>query len=89
MQGEAVMRIKQHDRSHIVVLSDGSEWRIWPGDTPQTLQWRSTTELDVVPIEHAVCSHALVTRADGLQVRVISADVNWSARAVRRSLAGG
>ena len=89
MQREAVMRIKQHDRSHLVVLSDGSEWRIWPGDTPQTLQWRPTTELDVVPIEHAVCSHALVTRSDGLQVRVISADVNWSAREVRRSLAGG
>ena len=38
------MRIKQHDRSHIVELSDGSAWRIWPGDTPKTLQWLSTTE---------------------------------------------
>jgi len=26
------MRIKQHDRSHIVELSDGSAWRIWPGE---------------------------------------------------------
>lgn len=52
------MRIKQHDRSHIVD-SDGSAWRIWPGDTPKTLQWLSTTEIDVADIEEAICSHAL------------------------------
>jgi len=82
------MQIKRHDRSHIVTLSDGSEWRIWPGDTPHTLQWLPTTELDVVRVQHNVCSHALVNRTDGSQVRVISADRNWPARAVRRALAG-
>jgi hypothetical protein len=83
------MQIKRHDRSHLVVLSDGSEWRIWPGDTPKTLQWLPSTEIDVVKIDHAICSHALVDRADGAQVRVISASVNWSARAVRQSLGAG
>ena len=83
------MRIKKHDRSHLVVLSDSSAWRIWPGDTPQTLRWLPTTEIDVVEIEHEVCSHALIDRADGSQVRVISASAGWPARAVRRSLAAG
>jgi hypothetical protein len=64
------MRIKQHDRSHIVELSDGSTWRIWPGDTPKTLQWLSTTEIDVADIEDEICSHALINRSDGSQVRV-------------------
>jgi hypothetical protein len=83
------MQIKRHDRSHMVVLSDGSEWRIWPGDTPQTLQWLPSTEIDVVEIKHAICSHALVDRTDGARVRVISASANWPVRAVRRSLAVG
>ena len=83
------MRIKQHERSHIVVLSEGSAWRIWPGDVPQTLQWLPTTEIDVVAIEDDICSHALVDRADGSRVRVISANAEWPVRAVRRSLAAG
>jgi hypothetical protein len=83
------MQIMRHDRSHTVVLSDGSEWRIWPGDTPQTLQWLPSTEIDVVKIEHAICSHALVDRRDGARVRVISASEKWPAQAVRRSLAMG
>ena len=82
------MQIKRHDRSHTVLLADGSEWRIWPGDTPNTLGWLPTTELDIVKVEHKVCSHALVNRADGSRVRVISASTNWPARAVRRALAG-
>ena len=82
------MHIKRHDRSHTVMLADGSEWRIWPGDTPQTLGWLPTTEIDVAKVEHKVCSHALVNRADGSRVRVISASTNWPARAVRRALAG-
>ena len=81
------MHIKRHDRSHTVMLADGSEWRIWPGDTPQTLGWLPTTEIDVVKVEHKVCSHALVNRADGSRVRVISASTNWPARAVRQALA--
>jgi len=88
MQREAAVRIKRHDRSHTVMLADGSEWRIWPGDTPNTLGWLPTTELEVVEVEHKVCSHALINRADGSRVRVISATTNWPARAVRRALAG-
>jgi hypothetical protein len=82
------MQIKRHDRSHIVALADGSEWRIWPGDTPYTLQWLPTTEIDVVKVEHKVCSHALTNRADGSRVRVISANRNWPVGDVRRALAG-
>jgi hypothetical protein len=52
------MQIKQHDRSHMVELRDGSAWRIWPGDIPKTLQWLPTTEIDVADIEDEICSHA-------------------------------
>jgi hypothetical protein len=83
------MRIKQHDRSHLVELSDGSAWRIWPGDTPRTLQWLSTTDIDVADIEHDICSHALVDRADGSRVRVIRASADWPVHAVQRSLREG
>jgi hypothetical protein len=71
------------------VLSDESAWRIWPGDVPETLRWLSTTELDLEMIEHEICTHALVDRAGGSQVRVISAAAEWPAHAVRRSLADG
>ncbi len=59
------MQIKQHDRSHMVELKDGSAWRIWPGDIPKTLQWLPTTEIDVADIEDEICSHALVDRSNG------------------------
>jgi hypothetical protein len=81
------MQIKRHDRSHTVMLADGSEWRIWPGDTSHTLAWLPATEIDIVKVEHKVCSHALVNRADGSRVRVISANINWPVKAVRRTLA--
>ena len=45
------MHIKKHDRSHMVELRDGSAWRIWRGDIPETLQWRPTTEIDVADID--------------------------------------
>jgi hypothetical protein len=83
------MRIKQHDRSHLVELSDGSAWRIWPGDTPRTLQWLSTTDIDVADIEHDICSHALIDRSDGSRVRAIKASEEWPVHAVRRSLREG
>jgi hypothetical protein len=86
---ETEMRIKQHDRSHIVELSDGSAWRIWPGDAPKTLQWLSTTEIDVADIEDEICSHALINRSDGSRVRVIKASADWPVQAVRRSLREG
>jgi hypothetical protein len=83
------MRIKQHDRSHIVELSDGSTWRIWPGDVSKTLQWLPTTELDVAEIEDDICSHALVTHSDGSHVRVIRASEDWPADVVRHALRQG
>ena len=83
------MRIKRHDRSHIVELVDGSTWRIWPGDVSKTLQWLPTTELDITDVEHEICSSALVTRSNGSRVRVIPANENWPADAVRRVLRGG
>jgi hypothetical protein len=83
------MRIKQHDRSHIVELSDGSTWRIWPGDVSKTLQWLPATELDVAEIEDGICSHALVTRADGSSVRVIRADQDWPVEVVQHALREG
>ena len=70
-------------------LSDGSAWRIWPGDTPKTLQWLPTTEIDVAAIEGEICSHALVDRSDGSRVRVIKASEDWPVQAVKRSLSEG
>jgi hypothetical protein len=87
MQREVGVHIKQHDRSHTVMLADGSEWRIWLGDTTYTLGWLPATEIDIVKVEHNVCSHALVNRADGSRVRVISADMQWPVKTVRRTLA--
>jgi len=83
------MRIKQHDRSHSVKLSDDSEWCIWPGDTPKALRWRSTTEIEVADIDDEICSHALVNRSDGSRVRVIRASADWPVHAVHRSLGRG
>lgn len=79
------MRIKQHDTSHIVELSDGSTWRIWLGDVSKPLQWLPATELDVVDIQDNICSHALVTHSDGARVRVIRANEDWPTDAVRRA----
>jgi hypothetical protein len=83
------MLIAKHDKSHIVELEDGSGWRIWPGDLAATLQWRPTTELQVVEIDDECCSHALVSQADGTRVRVIRADANWPAEIVRQHLRRG
>ena len=83
------MRIKRHDESDIVELSDGSTWRIWPGDASKTLQWQPATEFDVADIDDEFCSHALVTPSDGLRVRVVRASESWPAHAVRRALRDG
>jgi hypothetical protein len=71
------MRIKRHDKSDIVELGDGSRWRIWPGDLPQTLQWLPTTEVEIAAIDDEFCSHALLNRSDGSRVRVIEAGATW------------
>jgi hypothetical protein len=70
-------------------VRDGSAWRIWPGDIPKTLQWLPTTEIDVTDIDDELCPHALIDRSNGLQVRVINANENWPAAAVRRYLRHG
>ncbi len=80
------MRIRRHKASHIVELADGSTWRIWPADIPNTLQWVRTTQLDEIEIEHEICTHALIDRADGSHVRVIDAGARWPVDAVRRLL---
>jgi hypothetical protein len=82
------MQIKQHDKSHIVVLSDNSVWRIWPGDSPKTLQWLSTTEIDVADSEDEICSHALVNRsegtAEGAIVPIAAGRMTWKIAGIGR-----
>jgi hypothetical protein len=81
------MRIKKHDRAYIVVLEDGSEWRIWPADLAATLHWLPSTDLEVHEIdddEH--WTHALVDRANGTCVRVIEAAEEWVPEQIEASL---
>ncbi len=86
---EKAVKIRRHDRSYLVELSDTSAWRIWPADISKTLMWLPTTEIDVVPVAHQVCSYALVDRADGSLVRVIKADMEWPVDTVRQLLSIG
>ena len=81
------MRIKRHDKSHIVELNDGSVWHIWPGDLAKTLGWLPTTDIEIIEIHHEVCSHALIDCSDGLLVKVSRADTEWPVELVRRLLA--
>jgi len=81
------MRIKKHDKAYIVVLEDGSEWRIWPADLASTLHWLPSTDLElheIDDVEH--CTHALVDRADGMYVRVIEAAEGWAPERIEASL---
>jgi hypothetical protein len=86
---EASLAITSHDKSDIVGLSDGSKWRIWPGDLSTTLQWVATTRLTVVKADDEICSHILVNPSDGSRVRVIEATRSWPVEQVRRSLRDG
>jgi hypothetical protein len=83
------LRIQRHDTGDIVELSDGSRWRIWPGDVPTTLQWTPTTQLGVARIEDEFSSHALVNPTDKSRVRVIEASKDWPVAQVKRSLREG
>ena len=80
------MLIKQHDKSYIVEMEDGSKWRIWPGDLATTLKWTPSAQLAVVEIDDQFCTHALVDQADGTRVRVIAAKEDWSPENVEASL---
>jgi hypothetical protein len=67
-------------------MEDGSKWRIWPGDIAATLKWTPSTQLAVVEMDDAFCTHALVDEADGTRVRVIAASEDWSPENVEESL---
>jgi hypothetical protein len=83
------MLIKNHDKSRIVELEDGSLWRIWPGDIALTLNWLPTTDLRVSEIGDKFCSHALIDQSDGSRVRVIEASKDWPVEQVRRFMKKG
>jgi hypothetical protein len=87
-RGTAV-RIKSHAKSHIVELTDGSKWRIWPGDLATTLGWTSEAEIEVLPIEDEFCSHVLVDQSGGSRVRAIEASNDWPIEKLRKSLGRG
>ena len=80
------MLIKRHDQSDIVELADGSRWRIWPGDVATTLQWQPDTDIDVRASDEETCSHVLLDRSDGSQVRAIPASAQWPREHIRQSL---
>jgi hypothetical protein len=82
-------RIKSHPRSHIVELTDGSKWRIWPGDLATTLGWTPEAEIEALPIEDEFCSHVLVDQSDGSRVRATDTTNDWSVDKLRKSLRGG
>lgn len=85
-ENETAARIKSHAKSHIVELTDGSRWRIWPGDLAMTLGWTSEAEIEAVPIEDEFCSHVLVAQADGSRVRAIEASSDWPVEKLRKVL---
>jgi hypothetical protein len=82
-------RIKSHTKSYIVELTDGSKWRIWPGDLATTLGWTSEAEIEVLPIEDEFCSHVLVDQSGGSRVRAIEASNDWPIEKLRKSLGRG
>jgi hypothetical protein len=82
-------RIKSHAKSYIVELTDGSKWRVWPGDLATTLGWTSEAEIEAEPIEDEFCSHVLVDHSAGTRVRAIEASNDWPVERLRRSLRGG
>lgn len=83
------MKIEKHDKSYIVKLDDGSNWRIWPGDIALTLQWVPTTVLHISVIDDEFCSHALINTTDGSRVRVIKASEDWPVQQMQQLLKKG
>jgi hypothetical protein len=82
------MRVKSHEKSHIVELEDGSAWRIWPRDLAIPLLWMPSTRLTVSEIDDDCCTHALVDRTHGTSVRVIDAAAAWAPEKIEASFAG-
>src|ERR1700761_831283 len=85
---QAIMKLLSHSKSHIVTLSDGSVWQIFPGDLDLTLSWLPDSELKIIAIEDDVASHVLLDAASGGFVRVRPADEEWPEDAVRNALKG-
>ena len=83
------MQIEKHEKSYIVKLDDGSNWRIWPADIALTLGWSHAKVLDVSEIDDEFCSHTLVDKKDGSRVRVIEASKDWPVQQVRQSFKKG
>jgi hypothetical protein len=82
-------RIKSHAKSYLVELTDGSKWRIWPGDLATTLGWTPEAEIEALPIEDEFCSHVLVDHSNGSQVRAIDASKDFPVEELRKALRGG
>jgi hypothetical protein len=85
----AVGQIKSHAKSHIVELTDGSKWRIWPGDLATTLGWKPEAEIEALPTEDEFCSHVLVDQSEGSRVRAIEASNDWPVEKLRKSMRRG
>jgi hypothetical protein len=83
------LRIKSHAKSYIVELTDGSKWRIWPGDLATTLGWTPEAEIEALPIEDEFCTHALVDKSDGSRVRAIDARNDFPVEKLRKALRRG
>ena len=80
------MRIKNHEKSYIVELEDGSAWRIWPGDLAIPLLWISSTRLAVSEIHDEHWTHVLIDRLHGTCVRVIEAEEDFAPEEIEASL---
>ena len=85
----AAAQIKSHAKSHIVELTDGSKWRIWPGDLAATLGWTPEAEIEALPAQDEFCSHVLVDSASGSRVRAIEAHNDWPVEELRKFLRRG
>jgi hypothetical protein len=83
------VKILSHSESHIVKLSDGSVWQIFPGDVDLTLAWSPTTELHLFEINDAVASHGLINSEDGSCVRVRPKGERWPEAKVKSILKDG
>ena len=83
------MRIKNHEKSHIVELEDGSAWRIWPVDLAIPLMWMPSTRIAVSKIDDECCTHILVDRLHGTSVRVIeAAAAAWAPETIEAAIVG-
>ena len=77
------MKIRSHRKSHIVELTDGSRWKIFPGDLDISWIWELQSEFRVQDSEDGLSSHEL-DEINGHRVRVIPADEDWPVPESRR-----